>query len=161
MTLTTHAVVGASMAILMPQHPVIAFCAAFASHFALDAIPHRDYSIMSTSINPRIGAPIQYDRAFFRDVFVIGGDAFVGVILSLIFFATPQNLLIVLCCACVGILPDPLQFVYAHFRHEPLISLQHFHHWIHTKYHMRDHLILGVCSQAFFLAAIVFCVKLI
>jgi hypothetical protein len=161
MTLTTHAVVGASMAVLVPQHPIIAFCAAFASHFLIDAIPHRDYSIASASINPKIGAPMKYDRAFFRDVFVIGGDALLGVALSLLFFATPQNFVLVFFCACAGILPDPLQFVYAHFRHEPLISLQRFHHWIHTRHHMRESLMLGVSSQLLFLAAVIVCVKVL
>ena len=45
MILTTHAIVGAALASFLPSHPIAAFVAGFASHFALDAIPHVDYPI--------------------------------------------------------------------------------------------------------------------
>src|SRR6266700_2786307 len=58
MILSTHAIVGAALASFLPSHPAAAFVAGFASHFALDAIPHVDYPIKSRSVNPRIGAPM-------------------------------------------------------------------------------------------------------
>ncbi len=159
MTLTTHAVVGAAVASLLPQYPVLGLCAAFASHFLIDAIPHRDYTIASSSIDPKIGAPMKYDKAFFRDVIVIGGDALFGVFLSLLFFATPQNFLLVFLGACIGILPDPLQFVYAHFPHQPFATLHCFHHWIHTRHRLKDSLFVGVVSQLVFVLLVVVCTK--
>src|ERR1700738_4714821 len=40
MILSTHAIVGGALANLLPSHPVVAITAGFASHFAIDAIPH-------------------------------------------------------------------------------------------------------------------------
>ena len=62
MTLTTHAIFGAGLASLMPEHPVAAFIAGFASHFVLDAIPHWDYAILSESVDPNFGKKIIVDR---------------------------------------------------------------------------------------------------
>jgi len=67
MILSTHAIVGAALASFLPSHPAAAFVAGFASHFALDAIPHVDYLIKSRSVNPRIGAPMAFDRALLQD----------------------------------------------------------------------------------------------
>ena len=80
MILTTHAIVGAALASFLPSHPIAAFVAGFASHFALDAIPHVDYPIKSRSVNPRVGAPMAFDRALLRDAVTIGSDGlFVGM----------------------------------------------------------------------------------
>ena len=155
MTLTAHAVVGAAIASLIPQHPEIVACAAFASHFAVDAIPQWDYSIRSASINPGIGAKMRYDRAFFLDICAIGADALLGIVLSLLLFASAQDWWVILLGACAGMLPDPLQFVYAHWRHEPLVSLQRFHHWMHTRIRLKDVPLLGISSQLVFLVAVV------
>jgi hypothetical protein len=53
MILSTHAVVGVALASFVPSHPFAAFVIGFASHFALDAIPHWDYPIKSRSANLR------------------------------------------------------------------------------------------------------------
>jgi hypothetical protein len=155
----THAVAGAAVASLVPQYPVLAFCAAFASHFLLDAIPHKDYAIASASINPQIGAPIKYDRAFMRDVVFIGGDALAGLGLSFLVFSPSAPFLLIGFGAFAGILPDPLQFVYTRLRYEPLISLQRFHRWIHTKQRMKNSLLLGIVSQALLLLVIIVVTK--
>ena len=161
MTLTTHAVVGAAVASLFPQEPALALCAAFASHFLVDAIPHHDYSIRSASVDPKIGAPMKFDRALLRDAVVIGGDALLGIALALFFFATPQNFVLIFFAACAAILPDPLQFVYAHFPREPLATLYRFHQWIHTPHRLKDAPVLGVISQVAFLVVVVVSVKFI
>jgi hypothetical protein len=155
MTLTTHAVVGAAIATLFPQHPVIVFCAAFASHFVIDAIPHADYPITSPSVNPLVGAAMRYDRRLFRDTVVIAGDGILGLILSLWLFSPQASIWLIMFGAFAGILPDPLQFLYAHFRHEPLVTLQRFHQWIHTDHRMKDTPVLGVFSQILFIVLVV------
>src|SRR6516225_11831962 len=43
MILSTHAIVGGTIASLFPSHPALVVAAGFASHFAIDAIPHWDY----------------------------------------------------------------------------------------------------------------------
>jgi len=157
MTLATHAITGAALATAMPEHPALAFCAGFASHFLIDAIPHWDYPIHSDSVNPTIAKPMRFDGALAIDALSIGFDALLGLALSVFFFGTPGALLAVVAGAVGGILPDPLQFVSTHTNVEPLISLQHFHKWIHTDRKLRQegkHLI-GISSQILFVAAVV------
>ncbi len=137
MTLTTHAIFGAAAASFFPQSPALAFVAGFFSHFAIDAIPHWDYAILSGKKDP--ANPLNDDmvigKYFILDLMRIGFDALLGVVASLLLFGggTYQSLIILFIGAIAGILPDPLQFVYWKFRHEPLISLQRFHVWIHAK----------------------------
>ena len=161
MTLTAHAIVGAAVVATIPAHPVLGVCAAFASHFLADAIPHYDYHIRSASINPKVGGKITFDRALLLDFFSIGGDFALGMILAILLFATPVTWWLVVAGAFAGTLPDALQFVYSKFKHEPLVSLQRFHKWIHTSVHMREHLMLGIVSQVFFLVAVVTAAKIL
>lgn len=161
MTLTAHAIVGAAVVAVVPSHPLLGVSAAFASHFLLDAIPHYDYQIRSASIHPLKGAPMTFDRALLLDFFAIGSDFALGIILGLILFATPATWLLVGVGAFAGQLPDALQFVYTRFKHEPLVSLQRFHKWIHTKYRMRGRFVLGIVSQVLFLAVFVVLAKII
>lgn len=136
MTLTTHAIVGAAAAKLFPQHYVLAFSAAFVSHFLIDAIPHWDYHLRSfkrDEDNP-LNSDMVFGLNFILDMLDISFDFFLAIILPLLIFGSLEfsQLLIVFCGVVGGVLPDALQFVYFKFRHEPLISLQKFHQWIHT-----------------------------
>lgn len=154
MTLTAHAIVGAGIAAALPAHPVFGVCAAFASHFLVDAIPHYDYHIRSASINPELGGGMKFDRALLQDFLAIGSDFALGLLLALFFFATPSTLWLILSAAFAGQLPDALQFVYIRFPHG-LLYLQRFHKWVHTKRHLRKHPALGTISQVFFILAFV------
>src|SRR5262245_53491711 len=147
MILSTHAIVGAAIASFLPSHPTTAFVLGFASHFALDAIPHWDYPIRSASVNPEIGAPLTLDRALLRDVVVIGSDGLLGLLAALLLFASSNGLWSILLGALGAMLPDPLQTIHAHFPHEPLRTLQRFHRWIHTDKEIKNDIILGVGSQ--------------
>jgi len=149
-TLTTHGIVGGAIVALMPQHPIIGLCLAFASHFLLDAIPHWDYPIHSASVNPTIGARMRYDRDLLTDLVTIGADGALGVILGVILFATRESLVLVAGGACTAILPDALQFAYMRWPHQPLASLQRFHAWIHTSNGMKKMPIIGAASQVAF-----------
>ncbi len=80
MILSTHAIVGAAIASFLPSHPTTAFVLGFASHFVLDAIPHWDYPIRSAAVDPKIGAPMTFDRALLRDAVVIGSDGVLGIL---------------------------------------------------------------------------------
>src|SRR6266568_8437634 len=91
MILSTHAMVGAAIASFLPSNPTAAFVLGFASHFALDAIPHWDYPIRSASVNPKIGAPMTYDRALAQDAIATGSDALFGVLAALFLFASSES----------------------------------------------------------------------
>jgi hypothetical protein len=158
LTLTTHAIVGGAIVSLMPVHPLLGVCMAFASHFLLDAIPHWDYPIRSASMNPEIAGSMKYDRALFADMVTIGADALLGIVLALILFATQRIIILVLLGACAGILPDALQFAYMRFPRQPLASLQRFHQWSHTSHKLSKPL-LGVLSQSTFVVAFVMIVR--
>jgi hypothetical protein len=158
LTLTTHAIVGGAIVSLMPVHPLLGVCMAFASHFLLDAIPHWDYPIRSASMNPEIAGSMKYDRALFADMVTIGADALLGIVLALILFATQRIIILVLLGACAGILPDALQFAYMRFPRQPLASLQRFHQWSHTSHKLSNPL-LGVLSQSTFVVAFVMIVR--
>lgn len=134
MTLTAHALAGAAAASLFPQQPAVAFVAGFASHFAMDAIPHWDYKLLSKK---ETGNPLEEDmvlgKAFIMDLLRIGSDATLGVLLSVFIFSLwifHAPLFIVVLGAVAGILPDPLQFIYMKTRSKILEPLQQFHSWI-------------------------------
>lgn len=150
MTLATHAIVGAAVARLFPSQPLIAFCAAFASHFVLDAIPHWDYQLRSKVRDPN--DPLKNDllinKAFFFDLVKIGVDCALGFGLSLLLFSASNwsSAAFVFMGACGGVLPDALQFAYFKIRRQPLTSLQRFHIFVHTKNHL-EHPVLGIALQ--------------
>lgn len=159
MTLTTHALVGAATAKIFSFNPVVAFLAAFLSHFVIDAIPHWDYKIFSQQWNKEhpmksdivVGGPI-----FMLDVLRVGIDCFIGIYVSIAFFApNASSVWIILCGAVFGILPDPLQFAYFKIRREPLTSLQRFHVWIHSKNEsLRGRWVVGSALQMFLVVTI-------
>jgi len=157
LTLTTHAIVGAAIVHFMPSHPLAAVCLAFASHFLLDAFPHWDYPIWSTSLKPSIASPMKYDRALFTDMLTIGTDAALGVVLAFILFTRQESLFLVFCGAFAAILPDFLQFAYMRFPREPLTSMQQFHRWIHTSQRMQP--LFGIISQFAFVIVFMVAVR--
>jgi hypothetical protein len=161
-TLTTHGIVGGAIVGLLPSHPIVGLCLAFASHFLLDSIPHWDYPIRSDSVRPEKKAVMKYDWALLADAITIGTDAILGLALALILFGTvnkPGLFILVGLGASAAILPDALQFAYARFPREPLASLQRFHEWIHTSYQMRKQPVVGVVSQIAFVAIVVLMVR--
>lgn len=151
MILSTHAVIGTAIAALFPGHPELAFGFAFASHFATDAIPHLEYRLYSLYRNPRdeMKNEIMMDTRFLKDLSRIGVDVSLGLLLSLLTASLLNAPLIptVILGTGGGLLPDFLQFVYWHSRHEPIRSLQCFHVWIHTKKHLRESPFFGIVSQ--------------
>ena len=88
MTLTTHAVVGAAAASLFPEHPYLAFAAGFASHFAIDALPHWEYGhyLRSMQWDPAQGmhTDMRLGKDFVRDLAIIAGDALLGFVLTFV-----------------------------------------------------------------------------
>jgi hypothetical protein len=134
MTLTTHAIVGAAVASLVPSLPVVGFALAFASHFALDSIPHWNEgkaflrSVDKDNTNP-LGAKVHRGFDLVHDLLVVGADSalgFAGAVLIL-FFLFHVPLYIVLFGAFAGQMPDGLQFIYFTFHPKFMDGLQRFH----------------------------------
>lgn len=157
MTLATHAVVGAAAAQLFPSNPALAFLAAFLSHFAMDAIPHWDYKLLSKN-----GEDMVIGKEFIIDLMRVGFDFLLGITLSFLFFQ-PEGQPIqwtILIGAVGGVLPDPLQFAYWKFRHEPLLSLQRFHIRAHAKKRFKNPF-MGISLQIIIVLAAVFLIKIL
>ncbi|MCA1379007.1 hypothetical protein I6F16_36445 [Bradyrhizobium sp. IC4060] len=153
MILSTHAVVGGAIASLVPSNPALAAMAGFASHFAIDAIPHWDYSLRSPPFGKGADHPrLKLSRALLFDLVSIGVDACAGIALAIWLFATPASAPAIALGAMAAILPDPLQFVHSVCPQEPLITLQRFHERIHSKRKLAWK--LGVSSQIAFAAVV-------
>lgn len=159
MTLSTHAVAGASIALAFRNNPAAALIAAFFSHFILDAIPHWHYEILSRKkdISSPFNERIDFDINFLNDLVRTGIDFGIGLFVSL---AVSQNFFpgyfwLAAFGAFAGVLPDILQIIYFRFPNSPLF----YHQWLHEKVHTRAPLggenIIGVLQQII-LAAIIF-----
>lgn len=141
MTLTTHAIVGAAVASVIPSHPVIGFIGGFASHFAIDSIPHWNegkallHSIIKDKKHP-LNAHIRQGWALFHDVTVVGIDSLIGFAGAsfILFYLFHAPLYIVLLGAFAGQMPDGLQFLYFEFHPRFMVPLQEFHARIQTEY---------------------------
>lgn len=160
MTLTAHSIVGGAIVSLMPAHPVLGLCFAFASHFVLDAIPHWDYPIRSALMKPDVEEKMQWNGAFLRDAIAIYLDATLGIALAVALFGSRSGLLLVASGACAAIFPDALQFAYMRCPRGPLPLLQRFHCSIHSSKKIR-HPLIGVSLQVAFVAAIVVAVRVL
>ena len=153
MILSTHAIVGGAIASLFPSHPVLVVAAGFASHFAIDAIPHWGYPLHAISVRPAAESrALNLDRRLWGDLSLIALDASVGLTLAIWLFATPATIGAILLGAVAAMVPDPLQVVHALYPREPLKSLQRFHQWIHAKRELSWP--IGASSQAIFAAAV-------
>jgi hypothetical protein len=153
MILSTHAVVGGAIASLLPSHPAFAVVAGFASHYAIDAIPHWDYPLGSIVVGKNAdNRRLRLSRGVLIDLIKIGVDACAGLALVLWLFATPASMRVVGLAACAAMLPDPLQFLHSLGPREPLSTLQRFHGWIHSKRKLSWK--LGISSQIAFASAV-------
>ena len=142
MVLTAHAIVGASIANLMPNHPMLGFATGFASHFLLDSIPHWDYHLLSSKKDPQnpLNDDLILGKNFLIDLMKIGTDFLLGIIISILLFVDISNFSLtsfftsaIFWGIAGSLLPDALQFVYFKWRHEPLTTLQRFHNWVQNK----------------------------
>ena len=136
MILATHALGGTAAALLFRSNPVLAFFAAFFSHFALDAIPHWDYPVRSLERSFQTGQPIRkLDSVLMGDMVRTGFDLLVGAVLSFLFAAPDGTSAIITVGLGIigGVLPDFLQLIYYILKAGPILQLQKFHIWIHAR----------------------------
>lgn len=132
--MSTHAIVGGAIASLVPLNPAAAAIAGFASHFAIDAIPHWDYPLRSISLGKDAdNRRLPFSSATLTDFGIVALDAFAGFGLALWLFATEDSIWAIGIGAFAGMLPDALQFVRTLYPRGPLHALQRFHWWAHSK----------------------------
>lgn len=159
MVLAPHAIVGAATAVVFRKHPIIAVCAAFLSHFVLDAIPHWHYRLASWHKDPSRphGIRVVFGKTIVRDLSIAAIDFSIGtgaaLAASLMF--VPHYFLLVLAGAIAGILPDALQIVYYLFPDSAIRYLQRFHMAVHSKKNLDEQSSLGVAFQLSFSAAVI------
>lgn len=151
MTLADHAIGGTAAALIFRKNPLLAFAAAFLSHFVLDAVPHWHYKLKSLRENPAdpAGGYMVFDKSFLEDVLKTGLDFGLGAAPSLLainlFF--PQHLTAAFLGVIGGVMPDFLQLVYYIFPRSPLRHLQKFHDAVHAKGNLDKNEKLGVGLQ--------------
>jgi hypothetical protein len=152
MILSVHATFGAAVASMMPGHPVLGFTLGFASHFILDAIPHKDYKLISTGPDankkPEAVDLIREKFSLIRDMIFVSFDAFVGLCLAFLFFFNPAHPAIFLIGAVSALIPDFLTFLYLLLKHKPLGKFFNFHvGLVHSKIVFNLNQALGVLLQ--------------
>ncbi|HEX5774860.1 MAG TPA: hypothetical protein VFY28_02775 [Candidatus Paceibacterota bacterium] len=153
MTLATHGIIGAAAAAIAPTVPPLAFVLAFASHFLIDSLPHRDYQLASIDEkDDKLQTDMRMGKVFAYDLLRTGTDAFIGLVIAFIIFnqwlfhVPPE---IVMLGVIGGLLPDFLQLVYFLTKHRLLLPLQRFHNWIQEgKSRPEWPLWFGLCVQA-------------
>jgi len=152
MILSVHAVFGAAVAGMVPSHPMAGFVLGFASHFVLDAIPHRDYDLISVESGPgkkfQLVDLLQKKFALIRDMFLVSFDALIGFCLAFVFFFNPVHPFIFFIGAFAALIPDGLTFLYLLLKHKPLGHFFDFHvSFIHTKLTLKLNQITGIILQ--------------
>ncbi|RJQ14341.1 hypothetical protein C4553_01345 [Candidatus Parcubacteria bacterium] len=162
MTLATHSVIGASLANIITINPWLGFIVGFVSHFLLDAIPHWDYHLgsMQEDKSNKLNNDMKINKSFFFDLIKIGTDMFIGLLIIFVLHGVPRETLFtpLIFGAVGGVMPDALQFFYFKLRIEPLISIQKFHIWIHTKVRLKRAL-SGVLLQILFIFLVLSVIK--
>lgn len=162
MVLVTHGVVGSVIAKVFGLNPLSAFVFGFFSHFLLDSIPHWDYKLSSKNIgNNFLDTDMKIGRSFVLDIFKVGVDVLLGLIIVFLFFPTNSYVFLSVLCGFIGgIAPDFLQFVYFKFRKQPFILIQKFHHSMHSRKNLNNHSVVGVFSQIFIIALMIFIARI-
>jgi len=139
MILTTHILGAAAMTRpLAGSNPLVLFVVAIASHFILDAIPHRDYRLDSVIRNGEgkqarvLG--VRYDHVWW-DITKLLIDGLVGA--GALFYImqpplTVSGVLPFVLTVIGAALPDFLQLVFWFFPKWPIALIHRFHKWVHT-----------------------------
>jgi hypothetical protein len=160
MILSVHATFGAAVASMMPNHPVLGFMLGFVSHFALDAIPHKDYDLLS--IEPSSNRKLELINDIYakfkllRDVAVVSLDALIGLCLAFMLFFNPVHPWVFFIGAVGSLIPDGLTFLYLLFKHKGLARFFNFHViCVHTKNILKLNQVTGVLVQFFTIAVLI------
>ncbi|MFA5763947.1 MAG: hypothetical protein WCX27_02990 [Candidatus Paceibacterota bacterium] len=146
MILTPHSIVGATVANVFPEDPALGFALAFASHYFLDTLPHREYDIEHFFNANKTGFKNRGSvLKFFSSISL---DLVVGVLIAMLFFVRDErSLLLTLLGIFAGLLPDFFQFMYLKFKNQPWAFFQKIHNAFHHPDKMLDRSIIGTLTQ--------------
>lgn len=141
MILIGHAIIGAALAVPL-KNPYLAFFVALVSHFALDAIPHYEYSF-EYLIEKR------GKRRLWVDLTKIILDGILAVTSALLIFSPTDFAGFTVTFAAIvgGLLPDFMQGVYVIWPVKPVAAFYNFHYAVHSKYDFEDHPVIGIALQ--------------
>ena len=163
MTLTTHAIVGATLATLVPNNPVLGFAIGFGSHYLLDAIPHWAYPVAGLEKDKEnsLNTKMVISKTSHKDLLKVCADGICGLIFSFLILGGifHHDLAMILMGALGGMLPDLLQFCYWMWKPKILKPLQMLHNWAHTSMRIDDKPVIGVLSQLAIIAFVVLIFK--
>jgi hypothetical protein len=117
MVLTTHSVVGASVAKIAGINPLAGFVCGLLSHYFIDSITHWDYKLKSSNeADDPAERVLTIGKNFYFDLLKIGLDLALGIFLVFLFFGKTVDPYILLSGIFGGILPDFLQFLFFKFK---------------------------------------------
>ncbi len=149
MTLTPHAIVGAAIANLIPNEPVLCFALAFTSHYVLDLVPHKDYDInsfMNKETTTVISIFKSTDAAF--KFLLIIFEAILAIFLCFLLFVRDERSAIATLLGIVGAwLPDFFQLIYYKFKKQPFIFFQKLHDKVSHDIKNKKYFLLGILTQ--------------
>ncbi len=150
MILATHAIVGATIANVIPNHPILGFSAALVSHYLLDMIPHDEYDI-SGLIDGKNKGLLKLSKKGIIHLSIIGADFLIGIAFSFFFFAKNDVRLYATILGILGgVLPDFLQLMYLKFKNQPWKSFQNLHDFFHAKKKLENRHVANVLIHASF-----------
>ena len=139
MTLTTHAIVGVSVAQFFPNNPIAGLIAAIGSHYVTDVIPHisiADYFGSLKRGNDGRLRPLEgfiFGWRFVGDSFIVLADMLLGVLLAWLIWYNSASLIIILVGVIGGVLPDLLQIAYGFLRkNQILLFVRKIHDYMHA-----------------------------
>jgi hypothetical protein len=150
MILTPHAIVGSVITNLLPNNPALGFALAYASHYALDVIPHLDYDISGfiDEDNKTVRSVFHNVAATVKSLSIIAIDFSVALTLcAFIFIHDDKTMYLTMSGAAAGMLPDFLQFVYLQFKKYPWTTFQWIHDYFHNPDRMKDNRAMGTLTQ--------------
>ena len=149
MILSTHLIAGAIIASKI-SNPILALPLAFLSHYFLDSLPHKDYSITNIHLK-------QWNKAFF-DFLRVFIDVFLGIFFILLF---SDNSILVFFAAFLAITPDGVTLF---SKIIPENKMTHLHQKIHmaantigdSAINKKIPYFLGILSQAIVVISAIF-----
>ncbi len=164
MILTPHAIVGAAVANLVPNEPVLGFVFAFLSHYVLDMIPHKDYDINSfmDKKTRTVVSIFKSSAAALKLIFIIF-EAIGALILCFLIFVRDEKSAAITLIGIIGAwLPDFFQLLYYSFKKQPFIFFQRLHDKIGHDIEDKKYIWLGISIQVFisiFVLVVYFIIK--
>jgi hypothetical protein len=140
MLLTPHILVGALIGFKI-QNPWLVFILAIISHFALDAIPHREYDIKALKRK-------KIDKQFIIEFSQVLTDLVIGVSTTIFFVWHSPSRNYAILGMIAAVIPDGITFLYWRTKLSIFKKITDFHRFtVHPKNNKNTPLIWGLGGQ--------------